>query len=84
MTNLVSINSMRLEHFPVLIPSTMEQKVIIKLRDYFLKKVASLRSCKSSPWLDEKTILARAFRGELGKNDSKEEIAVKLLKRSAE
>lgn len=83
-TNLASINSTQLKNFPVLIPSMMEQEVIIRLLDSSLEKEQQTKNIAESVLdqidLMKKSILARAFRGELGTNDPSEESAVKLLK----
>ena len=83
-TNLASINSTQLKNFPVLIPSMMEQEVIIRLLDSSLEKEQQTKNIAESVLdqidLMKKSILARAFRGELGTNDPSEESAVELLK----
>lgn len=83
-TNLASINSTQLKNFPVLIPSMMEQEVIIRLLDSSLEKEQQTKNIAESVLdqidLMKKSILARAFRGELGTNDPNEESAVELLK----
>lgn len=85
-TNLASINSTQLKNFPVLIPSMMEQEVIIRLLDSSLEKEQQTKNIAESVLdqidLMKKSILARAFRGELGTNDPSEESAVELLKRT--
>ena len=85
-TNLASINSTQLKNFPVLIPSMMEQEVIIRLLDSSLEKEQQTKNIAESVLdqidLMKKSILARAFRGELGTNDPSEESAVGLLKRT--
>ena len=87
-TNLASINSTQLKNFPVLIPSMMEQEVIIRLLDSSLEKEQQTKNIAESVLdqidLMKKSILARAFRGELGTNDPSEESAVELLKRGLE
>ena len=84
-TNLASINSTQLKNFPVLIPSMMEQEVIIRLLDSSLEKEQQTKNIAESVLdqidLMKKSILARAFRGELGTNDPSEESAVELLKK---
>ena len=84
-TNLASINSTQLKNFPVLIPSMMEQEVIIRLLDSSLEKEQQTKNIAESVLdqidLMKKSILARAFRGELGTNDPSEESAIELLKK---
>ena len=87
-TNLASINSTQLKNFPVLIPSMMEQEVIIRLLDSSLEKEQQTKNIAESVLdqidLMKKSILARAFRGELGTNDPSEERAVELLRQVIE
>lgn len=87
-TNLASINSTQLKNFPVLIPSMMEQEVIIRLLDSSLEKEQQTKNIAESVLdqidLMKKSILARAFRGELGTNDPSEESAVELLRQVIE
>ena len=84
-TNLASINSTQLKNFPVLIPSIAEQEMIIKLINSFLEKELHAKEVAEAVLdqidLMKKSILARAFRGELGTNDPTEESAVELLKK---
>ena len=84
-TNLASINSTQLKNFPVLIPSIAEQEMIIKLINSFLEKELHAKEVAEAVLgqigLMKKSILARAFRGELGTNDPSEESAVELLKK---
>ena len=87
-TNLASINSTQLKNFPVLIPSIAEQEMIIKLINSFLKKELHAKEVAEAVLdqidLMKKSILARAFRGELGTNDPTEESAVELLRQVIE
>ena len=87
-TNLASINSTQLKNFPVLIPSIAEQEMIIKLINSFLEKELHAKEVAEAVLdqidLMKKSILARAFRGELGTNDPSEESAVELLKQIIE
>ena len=87
-TNLASINSTQLKNFPVIIPSMMEQEVIIRLIDSSLEKEQQAKNVAESVLdqidLMKKSILARAFRGELGTNDPSEESAVELLRQVIE
>ena len=80
------LTSARFLDFPVLIPSMMEQEVIIRLLDSSLEKEQQTKNIAESVLdqidLMKKSILARAFRGELGTNDPSEESAVELLKRT--
>ena len=66
------------------IPSLFEQKEIVSMLDNFINKEQQVKEAAETV-LDKietmkKSILARAFRGELGTNDPAEESAVELLK----
>lgn len=83
-TNLASINSTQLKAFPVLCPQIKEQQEIICVLTRLIKKEQQAKD-QLKPILDQidmmkKSILARAFRGELGTNDPSEESAMELLK----
>lgn len=65
-------------------PIFTEQQEIVRILDSLLEKEQQAKD-KLEPLLDQidllkKSILARAFRGELGTNDPNEESALKLLK----
>lgn len=65
-------------------PSLLEQQEIVRTLDSLLEKEQHAKD-KLEPILDQidlmkKSILARAFRGELGTNDPSEENAIELLK----
>lgn len=66
------------------IPSFDEQKEIVRILDDLLTKEQQAKEAAESVLeqidLIKKSILARAFRGELGTNDPTEESAVELLK----
>ncbi len=83
-TNLVSINSTQLKNFPVLLPSLPEQHEIVRLIDDLLARERSAQQATeqalASIDLMKKSILARAFRGELGTNKASEASALELLK----
>lgn len=66
------------------IPTISEQREIVRLLDSMISKEQQLKQ-KSETIIDQintmkKSILARAFRGELGTNDPNEESAIELLK----
>ena len=71
-----------------MIPSIAEQEMIIKLINSFLEKELHAKEVAEAVLdqidLMKKSILARAFRGELGTNDPSEESAVELLKQIIE
>lgn len=83
-TNLASINSTQLKNFPVLLPSLPEQHEIVRLIDDLLarehKAQQATEQVLASIDLMKKSILARAFRGELGTNKASEASALELLK----
>lgn len=83
-TNLASINSTQLKNFPVLLPSLPEQHEIVRLIDDLLARERSAQQATeqalASIDLMKKSILARAFRGELGTNKASEASALELLK----
>ena len=70
---------------PLVIPTPSlpeQQGIICILDDLFEKERQAKELCDVSEKIDliKKTILARAFRGELGTNDPAEESAIELLK----
>ncbi len=85
-TNLASINSTQLKNFPTIVPTVGEQKMIVSIIDTLLAKEQQAKETAEAV-LDQieamkKSILARAFRGDLGTNDPAEESAVELLKQA--
>ena len=83
-TNLASINSTQLKNFPVLLPSLPEQHEIVRLIDDLLacERAAQQAAEQALASIDlmKKSILARAFRGELGTNKASEASALELLR----
>ncbi len=76
-----------LENSPFPLPPLEEQKEIVRiLKNYFQKeeKIKELLKMEKQIDLLEKSILAKAFRGELGTNDPNDEPASELLKRILE
>jgi len=68
----------------IVMPSLSEQKEVVRLLDGFLEKeqkVNELTNAIDKIDLMKKAILARAFRGELGTNDTNDESAIELLKK---
>ncbi len=69
----------------ILLPSLPEQKTIVDMLDELLHKEQQAKEAAEQviSQIDtmKKSILARAFRGELGTNDPADESAVELLKR---
>ena len=81
---LPKINQKELAKITVRMTSVEEQQVIVEILDSFFEKE---RQAKESVELVldlvdtmKKTVLSRAFRGELGTNDPTEENAMNLLK----
>lgn len=83
-TNLASINSTQLKNFPVLVPMLSEQQKILHILDDLLSKEQQAKEAAEAVLeqidLIKKSILARAFRGELSTNDPSEESSVELLR----
>lgn len=80
------VNAKKLKKIVLPIPSVDEQTEIVRILYEFLRKErqaneATERVVKQID-LIKKSILTRAFRGELGTNDPREESSVELLKRS--
>ena len=80
----ISQKNLKLVFFPI--PTVVEQIEIISILDRAFAKEQQAKEAAEAV-LDEidlmkKSILARAFRGELGTNDPNEESAVELLKRT--
>lgn len=73
-----------LRDFPISIPSDLEQEYIVKKLDALLGKEYQAKSIIDdvNEQIDmiKKSILAKAFRGELGTNIPEEESAIELLK----
>ena len=79
-----ALNCQRVRELDIVIPPFEEQQEIVRILDSLLEKEQHAED-KLEPILDQidllkKSILARAFRGELGTNDPSEETAVELLK----
>lgn len=83
-TTVESINSKALKEFVFKCPSLPEQHEIVRLIDDLLTRERSAQQAAeqalASIELMKKSILARAFRGELGTNKASEASAVELLK----
>lgn len=78
-----NINSKELGALTLTLPSIPEQIEIVRILDSFFakeRKAKELCSVLDKIDLIKKSILARAFRGELGTNDPTEESAMELLK----
>lgn len=80
---LPKINQKELSEILTIVPPFREQQEIVRLLDNLLENEHRAKElCDVIEKIDlmKKAILARAFRGELGTNDPKEESAVELLK----
>lgn len=78
-----ALNCQRVRELEFLLPSVEEQhKIVFFLDNFFAKEEKAKELCSVLDNIDliKKSILARAFRGELGTNDPAEERAVELLK----
>lgn len=80
-----NINSKELGAIKIKVPYLEEQKEIVRILDKIIEKEKEARTLAEiiDDKIDEvkKSILAKAFRGKLGTNDSSDEPAVELLKR---
>lgn len=74
----------KMNTIPVPVPTVDEQTEIVRILDDLLAKEQQAKEAAEGVLeqidLMKKAILARAFRGELGTNDPREESAVELLK----
>lgn len=82
---LYNLSTGKIKTIPVPYASLEEQKEIVRMLDYLLEKELQVKD-KAETTIEEidnmkKSILSRAFRGELGTNDPNDESAVELLKR---
>ena len=71
----------------IVIPPLEEQKEIVRILDKVFEeenKISELISLEEKVEILEKTILDKAFRGELGTGNSDDEPAIELLKRALE
>ena len=81
--NQSNINAKKIGAFIISVPSIPEQIEIVRiLNDFFAKEQKAKELCSVLDKIDliKKSILTRAFRGELGTNDLTEESALELLK----
>ncbi|CAG7840414.1 Type-1 restriction enzyme EcoKI specificity protein [Clostridium haemolyticum] len=72
-----------IQHYNIWLPPLEEQKEIVRILDKLLdeeNKIEKLTNLENQIELTKKSILAKAFRGELGTNDPSEESAMELLK----
>lgn len=82
-TTVESINSQLLYKYKILLPPLQEQQEIVRILDNLLENEQKAKElCDVIDKIDhmKKSILARAFRGELGTNNPAEESALELLK----
>lgn len=81
--NQSNINAKKLGAFILPVPSIPEQAEIVRILDSLFEKerrAKELYDIIDKIDLLKKTVLSRAFRGELGTNDSNDESAIELLK----
>lgn len=83
-TTVESINFDKLKNFSIMIPAEIEQIRIVNIIKKFLcRENDVLNKCNkfiTSIYTMKKSILAKAFRGELGTNNPTEDSAINLLK----
>lgn len=84
--NQSNINAKKIGAYEFKMPSIEEQIEIVRILDGMFAKEQQVKETVEAVLeqidLIKKSILARAFRGELGTNDPREESSVELLKRS--
>ena len=82
------VNTKQIKAIPVPLPTLAEQAEIVRILDSLLSKESAAKSLaeRAIAQIDatKQSILARAFRGELGTNDPEDEPAIDLLKRTLE
>ena len=82
-TNQPNLSIKELKNMEIPIPSKQEQDEIVKILDKLLEeesKIEELTTLEEQIELLKKSILAKAFRGQLGTNCENEESALELLK----
>ena len=83
--NMPKINQKVVSETPLILPKKLEQNEIVRILDDMFAKEQQAKEAAETVLeqinLIKKSILSRAFRGELGTNDQNEESAVALLKR---
>lgn len=82
-TTVKGIKASKLKEIIVPLPSMKEQKEIVRILDSVLNneaKIEELADICDSIDIIKKSILAKAFRGELGSNDLDEEGSIEILK----
>ena len=81
-----NINSKELGAIQMPLPEAWEQQEIVRIANELIKKESAAKAAAEQAIAQietmKKSILARAFRGELGTNDPNDEPAIELLKRS--
>ena len=81
--NSPSIRKGEFESLEISLPSIDEQREVIKIVDKLLETERNIEElCEIDEYIDitRKSILAKAFRGELGSNNLNEESSIELLK----
>ncbi|OOB76577.1 hypothetical protein AXF41_11495 [Clostridium haemolyticum] len=82
-TTFPNISRKQIGELDIEFPPLEEQKEIVRILDKLLdeeNKIEKLTNLENQIELTKKSILAKAFRGELGTNDPSEESAMELLK----
>ena len=83
-TNIKNIKNEYLENFSIPLPPLEEQQEIVRILDEVLEnenKVKELLELEEKIDILEKSILNKAFKGELGTQNSEDEFALELLKK---
>lgn len=78
------VNASKLSKLKIILPPIEEQKEIVRQLEILLKaeeEAKDLLDLEDQIDILEKTILSKAFRGELGTNDPNDEPAIELLKK---
>lgn len=81
------VNAQKLENLLLPLPPLEEQKEIVRILDKVFEeenKISELISLEEKVEILEKTILDKAFRGELGTGNADDEPAIELLKKALE
>ena len=85
---LPKINQKELSKLTVMVTDPLEQEIIVSILDQLFEKEQQAKEAAEQviDHIDsmKKSILSRAFRGELGTNDPKDESAIELLKKVLE
>ena len=83
--NQLNLSGKIIEKLTINLPTVAEQREIVRILDDLFEQEQQAQSAVETVLADidtlKKSILARAFRGELSTNDPQEENAVEMLKK---